>query len=258
MSDTGRVTFRHVRLRSLPGIRIPAEMTTQQTLKAAVAHAAVEEILPLLQADTVLGVGTGSTVDCFIEALAPYRARFRAACSSSARSTQRLCAVGIPVLDLNEVSSMPVYVDGADEIDAQGCMIKGGGGALTREKIVASAADKFVCIADDSKFVERLGAFALPIEVIPMARAVVAQRLHALGGAPVLRADFVTDNGNVILDVAGLHIDQPAELEATINNIPGVVCCGLFAIAPADVLLLATSSGVRRLDLGHAAVIKCR
>jgi len=222
-------------------------MTPQQTLKAAAAHAAVQDILPLLHADAVLGVGTGSTVDCFIQALAPYKARFRGACSSSERSTQGLTAAGIPVLDLNDVASMPAYVDGADEIDARGCMIKGGGGALTREKIVASAADKFVCIADDSKLVERLGAFALPIEVIPMARAVVARRLCALGGAPVLRGDFVTDNGHVILDVAGLHIADPAKLEAEINNIPGVVCCGLFALAPADVLLLAGENGVRRL-----------
>jgi len=222
-------------------------MTPQQTLKAAVAHAAVEDILPLLHADAVLGVGTGSTVDCFIQALAPYKTRFRGACSSSERSTQGLTAAGIPVFDLNDVAAMPVYVDGADEIDAQGCMIKGGGGALTREKIVASAADKFVCIADDSKLVERLGAFALPVEVIPMARAVVARRLRALGGAPVLREQFVTDNGHGILDVAGLHIADPAKLEAEINNIPGVVCCGLFALAPADVLLLAGENGVRRL-----------
>jgi len=233
-------------------------MTPQQALKIAVARAAVEDVLPLLHADAVLGVGTGSTVDCFIQALAPYKTRFRGACSSSERSTQGLTAAGISVLDLNDVAAMPVYVDGADEIDAQGCMIKGGGGALTREKIVASAADKFVCIADDSKFVERLGAFALPVEVIPMARGVVARRLQALGGAPVLRADFVTDNGNVILDVAGLPIAQPAQLEAEINNIPGVVCCGLFAIAPAHALLLAAPSGVRRLNFGHAAVIKCR
>jgi len=228
-------------------------MTSQHALKTAVARAAVEEILPLLQADAVLGVGTGSTVDCFIQALAPYKTHFRGACSSSERSTQGLTAVGIPVLDLNEVAAMPVYVDGADEIDAQGCMIKGGGGALTREKIVASAADKFVCIADDSKLVECLGAFALPIEVIPMARAVVARRLRALGGAPALREGFVTDNGNVILDVAGLRIADPAKLEADINNIPGVVCCGLFALAPANVLLLAGESGVRRLHWDREA-----
>jgi len=228
-------------------------MTTQQALKTAVAQAAVEEILPLLQPDTVLGVGTGSTVDCFIQALAPHKTRFRGAWSSSARSTQHLNAVGIPVLDLNDVSHMPAYVDGADEIDARGCMIKGGGGALTREKIVASVADTFVCIVDASKLVERLGAFALPVEVIPMARAAVARRLCTLGGAPVLRAGFVTDNGNVILDVAGLALDDPVKLEADISRIPGVVCCGLFAIAPADVLLLATPIGVRRLHWDRQA-----
>jgi len=222
----------------------------QQDLKIAVARAAVQEILPMLHADAVLGIGTGSTVDCFIAALAPYRTRFRGACSSSQRSTQGLTDAGIAVFDLNDVHSLPVYVDGADEIDAQGRMIKGGGGALTREKIVASAADVFVCIADESKWVERLGAFALPVEVIPMARAVVARQLQDLGGTPVLREGFVTDNGNVILDVAGLlnaADANPASLEAVLNNIPGVVCCGLFAIAPAKVLLLATSSGVRRL-----------
>jgi len=218
-----------------------------QTLKMAAACAALDEILPVLHADNVLGVGTGSTVDCFIQALAPHRARLRGACSSSVRSTRALAAVGIPVLDLNDVSTMPVYVDGADEIDAQGCMIKGGGGALTREKIVASVAERFICIADASKRVERLGAFALPVEVIPMARAVVARRLQALGGTPVLRAGFTTDNGNVILDVAGLRIDDPRALEAQINHIPGVVCCGLFALAGADVLFLAGSNGVERL-----------
>jgi len=222
-------------------------MTTQQDLKTAAAHAALEEILPLLHADAVLGVGTGSTVDCFIQALAPYRARFRGACSSSERSTRHLTNAGIAVLDLNDVAAMPVYVDGADEIDAQGCMIKGGGGALTREKVVASAADRFVCIADASKLVDSLGAFALPLEVIPMARAVVARRLRALGGTPVLREGFVTDNGNVILDVTGLRITDPAKLEAQINHIPGVVCCGLFALNPADVLLLAGQGGVRRV-----------
>jgi len=228
-------------------------MTAQHALKTAVAQAAVEEILPLLQSDTVLGVGTGSTVDCFIQALAPHQTRFRGACSSSARSTQHLNAVGISVLDLNNVSHMPVYVDGADEIDARGCMIKGGGGALTREKIVASVADTFVCIADASKLVERLGAFALPVEVIPMARAAVVRRLCALGGAPVLRAGFVTDNGNVILDVTGLALDDPVQLETDISRIPGVVCCGLFAITPADVLLLATPTGVRRLHWDREA-----
>jgi len=228
-------------------------MHTQQSLKTAVAHAAVEEILPWLHADTVLGVGTGSTVDCFIQALAPYKTRFRGACSSSERSTRQLMAVGISVFDLNTVDAMPVYVDGADEIDARGCMIKGGGGALTREKIVAFAADKFVCIADASKWVDPLGAFALPVEVIPMARVAVARRLRALGGAPALREGFVTDNGHVILDVAGLAIADPVKLEAEINNIPGVVCCGLFAMVAADVLLLAGQNGVRRVQWDRPA-----
>jgi len=219
----------------------------------AAARAALDEILPILSAASVLGVGTGSTVDCFIQALAPHRARIRGACSSSERSTRALATVGMPVLDLNEVSTMPVYVDGADEIDPQGCMIKGGGGALTREKIVASVAERFICIADASKRVERLGAFALPVEVIPMARAVVARRLQALGGTPVLRAGFTTDNGNVILDVEGLRIDDPSALEAQINHIPGVVCCGLFAMPGADVLFLAGSDGVQRLHWDRSA-----
>jgi len=235
-------------------------MTKQQDLKTAVACAAVEDILPLLQTDTVLGIGTGSTVDLFIQALAPHRTRFRGACSSSARSTRHLTEAGIPVFDLNDVDYLPVYVDGADEIDAQGCMIKGGGGALTREKIVASAAARFLCIADVSKRVARLGAFALPIEILPMARAVVVRHLRTMGGTPVVRAGFTTDNGNQILDVAGLfdaaHTDHPAALEAQLNNIPGVVCCGLFAIAPADVLLLATATGVERHEYRRDAVIK--
>lgn len=222
-------------------------MLTQQELKAAVACAAVDTILPMLSPDAVLGVGTGSTVDLFIDALAAHKGRFRGACSSSERSTQRLAGHGIAVFDLNAIESMPVYVDGADEIDAQLNMIKGGGGALTREKIVASVADSFLCIADESKLVDELGAFALPIEVIPMAAAAVARRVVALGGKPARREGFITDNGNWILDVADLRIAQPAALEQTLNNIPGVVTCGLFALAGADVALLATQQGIRRL-----------
>lgn len=222
-------------------------MFTQQQLKEHVAQAAVEHILPLLAADSVLGVGTGSTVDLFIDALAPHRERFRAACSSSERSTQRLQQHGFRVLDLNTVETMPVYVDGADEIDGRLNMLKGGGGALTREKIVASVAERFVCIADESKLVDVLGKFPLPVEVIPMAAASVSRRLSALGGKPARREDFVTDNGGWILDVSGLAITAPAELESTINDIPGVVTCGLFALSGADAALLSTQQGIRTL-----------
>jgi ribose 5-phosphate isomerase A len=206
-------------------------------------------VLPQLQPDSVLGVGTGSTVDRFIDLLAPHRQAFRAAVSSSERSTRRLRAAGIEVLDLNEVASLALYVDGADEIDHQLNMIKGGGGALTREKIVASVADRFVCIVDESKLVERLGAFPLPIEVIPLAREAVARQVRQLGGQPRLREGFVTDNGNQILDVSGLRYGDPAEFEALLNNIPGVVCCGLFAISGAQVALVAGQAGVSRLEL---------
>ncbi len=222
-------------------------MLTQTELKQNVANAAVEYVLPLLKPDVVLGVGTGSTVDMFIDALAPHKSRLRGAVSSSERSTARLAALGIQVFDLNQIQGMPVYVDGADEIDHGLNMIKGGGGALTREKIVASVADQFVCIVDESKLVQSLGGFPLPVEVIPMAREAVARRLARLGGKPVLRAGFVTDNACQILDVAGLAIARPAELESVINGIPGVVSCGLFALAGADVALISSQDGVRRL-----------
>jgi len=222
-------------------------MLSQQELKQSVAAAAVEYVLPLLGADVVLGVGTGSTADLFIDALAPHRARFKGAVASSERSAARLAGHGIEVFDLNEVRGMPVYVDGADEIDAGLNMIKGGGGALTREKIVASVAERFVCIVDESKLVEQLGAFPLPVEVIPMARASVARRLEGMGGRPQLRSGFVTDNSCQILDVSGLRIAAPAAMEAELNNVPGVVTCGLFALAGADVALLATQQGVREL-----------
>lgn len=221
-------------------------MLSQQELKQNVARAAVDYILPMLSPQSVVGVGTGSTVDLFIDALARHTGAFRAAVSSSERSSARMAALGIPVLDLNQVESLPVYVDGADEIDAGLSMIKGGGGALTREKIVASVAEKFVCIVDESKVVDTLGTFPLPVEVIPMARAAVARSLAALGGTPVLRSGFITDNGCEILDVSGLSISQPAELEARINNIPGVVTCGLFAISGASVALVSTQTGVRQ------------
>lgn len=224
-------------------------MFTQDELKQQAAQAALDYVLPQLQPDSVLGVGTGSTVDRFIDLLAGHRQVFRAAVSSSDRSTQRLQAAGIAVLDLNEVSMMGFYVDGADEIDHELHMIKGGGGALTREKIVASVADRFVCIVDQSKLVERLGRFPLPIEVIPLAREAVAREIRQLGGAPQLRAGFITDNGNQILDVSGLSYPDPAEFEAVLNNIPGVVCCGLFAISGAQVALVAGQQGVARLLL---------
>lgn len=223
-------------------------MLTQIQLKQNVANAAVEYVLPFLKPDTILGVGTGSTVDLFIDALAPYKDRFLGAVSSSERSSARMTALGIQVFDLNQVPTMPLYVDGADEIDQGSNMIKGGGGALTREKVVASVADQYVCIVDESKLVSCLGQFPLPVEVIPMAREAVARRLRELGGQPALREGFVTDNACQILDVSGLAIHEPAQLEALINNIPGVVCCGLFALAGADVVLVSGQNGVRRQD----------
>lgn len=222
-------------------------MLTQQELKQNAAQAAVDYILPMLRPEVIVGVGTGSTADLFIDGLAMHKERFRGAVSSSDRSSARLSALGVRVFDLNDVQTMPVYVDGADEIDAGLHMIKGGGGALTREKIVASVAERFVCIVDESKLVQKLGRFPLPVEVIPMARAAVARELVRLGGQPVLREGFVTDNGCEILDVAGLAIAQPEQLEAAINNIPGVVTCGLFAIAGADIALMSTQDGVREL-----------
>jgi ribose 5-phosphate isomerase A len=217
---------------------------TQDELKQAAARAAVEEV----PADCVLGVGTGSTADYFVDALAERGVRLAGTVASSARTAQRLAARGFAVLDLNEVASLPLYVDGADEIDGNLAMIKGGGGALTREKIVAAVAERFVCVADASKRVATLGRFPLPVEVIPMARAHVARRLAALGGCPVLREHFVTDNGNVILDVHGLAIGAPEALEAEIDGIAGVVTNGLFARRAADVLLLGTPEGVRRFE----------
>ncbi len=217
---------------------------TQDELKQAVARAALRHVVP----DAVIGVGTGSTVNFFIDALATMRERVRAAVSSSERSTERLRAHGIEVLDLNQAGRIPVYIDGADEIDPGGAMIKGGGGALTREKIIAEAADRFVCIVDSSKLVPVLGSFALPVEVVPMARELVRARLRELGGDPVLREGFVTDNGNQILDVRGLRIEHPAELESRLNQIPGIVTVGLFARRGADVALVGGADGVTQRD----------
>jgi ribose 5-phosphate isomerase A len=222
-------------------------MLSQQELKQQAATAALEIVDEVAGPEVIIGVGTGSTADLFIDGLARFKGRLRGTVASSERSAARLAALGIPVLDLNDVDHMPVYIDGADEIDGRLHMIKGGGGAQTREKIVASVADRFVCIADESKLVEQLGAFPLPVEVIPMARAAVARKLTALGGRPVLRAGFVTDNGNVILDVAGLRITDAPALEMQINNLAGVVTCGLFTQPGADVALLATQQGIRRL-----------
>jgi ribose 5-phosphate isomerase A len=218
-------------------------LKTQQQLKREVAEAALRFVQP----GRVLGVGTGSTVDLFIDALAASKLDVRQAVSSSDRSTAKLAAIGIAVLDLNEVEDLPVYIDGADEIDPGLHMIKGGGAALTREKIIAAVAQRFVCIADASKKVDVLGRFPLPVEVIPMARAHVARALAALGGRPVWRQGVVTDNGNAILDVHGLSIADPVAMEAKINQIVGVVTNGLFAMRGADVLLLGGEDGVREL-----------
>ena len=213
---------------------------TQDELKAAVAGAA----LAYVPGEGVIGIGSGSTVNLFIDALGESKVRIRAVASSEA-SAQRLRKHGLAVMDLNEVAELPVYIDGADEITAAFAMIKGGGGALTREKIVAAVARRFVCIADQSKLVATLGRFPLPVEVIPMARAYVEREMARRGGEPRLRAGFTTDNGNQILDVHGLTISEPERLEAEINQIAGVVTNGLFARRGADVLLLGTSEGVR-------------
>ena len=216
---------------------------TQDELKALVGQAALAYVEP----GTVVGVGTGSTVNCFIDALATMRERIAGAVSSSEASSERLRAHGIAVLDSNGVARIPVYIDGADEIDHAGRMIKGGGAALTREKIVADIAARFVCIADESKLVTTLGRFPLPVEVIPMATAQVARRLHSLGGEPTLREGVVTDNGCRIIDVRGLSITDPAGLEAEINQWPGVVTVGIFARHRASICLLGTPQGVRTL-----------
>ncbi len=216
------------------------DTSLQDAMKRAAAHAALEH---LPQGCKVIGVGTGSTVNYFIDALARIKGDIDACVSSSEASSARLKALGIPVLDLNAAGDIDVYVDGADEINHHMHMIKGGGGALTREKIVAEAAHQFICIADQSKYVEKLGAFPLPVEVIPMARSLVARKLVKLGGHPEWRQNFVTDNGNVILDVHDLDIQSPVEMEELINHIPGVVCCGLFARRHADVLLLGQEDG---------------
>ncbi len=216
---------------------------TQDELKQAVAREAIKHVVE----DAVIGVGTGSTANFFIDELAKMKNRIAGAVASSERSAERLKRHGIRVLDLNSVNELPVYIDGADEITEHLAMIKGGGGALTREKIVAAVAKEFVCIADESKLVPVLGKFPLPVEVIPMARAYVARQMVKLGGQPKLREGFATDNGNIVLDVWGLSILNPVELETAINNITGVVTNGLFARRGADLLLLGTKTGVRTI-----------
>ena len=213
----------------------------QQQQKQQVAEAALRFVRP----DSVLGVGTGSTVNCFIEVLAASRIRLEAAVSSSEATTALLESQGIEVRDLNHAGTLDIYIDGADEFDSHRRLIKGGGGALTREKIVSAASRRFVCIVDESKKVGVLGKFPLPVEVIPMARSYVARQLVAMGGQPELRQDFLTDNGNVILDVHNMDLVDPVRVEKALNDIPGIVTCGLWALRPAEVVLMAGSGGVQ-------------
>lgn len=217
---------------------------SQARLKIEVARAALEFVEPGM----VLGVGTGSTVNAFIDELSSSGIRLSGAVSSSEATTERLRGIGVEVLDLNHTGDLELYVDGADEVDEHRRLIKGGGGALTREKIIAAASRRFVCIVDESKCVSVLGEFPLPVEVVPMARAYVARKLVGLGGRPELREGFTTDNGNLVLDVRKLDILEPVKLETEINQIPGVVTCGLFARRPADVVLVAGERGITRRD----------
>ena len=217
---------------------------TQDSRKRQVAEAAFEKIRHLLDKNTPIGIGSGSTANCFIDVLAESKCDILGVVAASKTSEDRLKQYGIDLLDLNATGSLPVYVDGADEVDPNLCLIKGGGAALTREKIIAAASTQFICIADDSKWVEILGTFPLPVEVIPMARSLVGRALVELGGDPEYRHGVVTDNGNLILDVYGLKIVDPKELELAINQIPGVVTCGLFSKRPADFLLLASDTGI--------------
>ncbi len=216
---------------------------SQDEMKKQVAEAALEYV----EAGMIVGIGTGSTANHFIDGLAKMKGKIDGTVASSEASAERLRGHGIEVMELNAVGNIPLYVDGADESNKYLHLIKGGGGALTREKIVAAAAEKFVCIADESKLVDMLGAFPLPIEVIPMARSYVARQLVKLGGEPVYREGFVTDNGNIILDIHNMEILNPVELEVALNSIVGVVTNGLFAQRPADVLLLGTQDGVRSI-----------
>lgn len=222
-------------------------MKTQAQLKQDVAQAAFDYVRGRVGDKAVLGIGTGSTANCFIDLLAGIKAQIDATVASSEASAQRLRSHGIPVLDLNAVDGVDIYIDGADEANAALELVKGGGGALTREKIVAAVAREFVCIADESKLVARLGTFPLPVEVIPMARSHVGRELLKLGADPVYRQGVLTDNGNIIIDAHSLQVLDARTLEERINNITGVVCNGLFARRPADLLLLAGQNGVREL-----------
>jgi ribose 5-phosphate isomerase A len=213
---------------------------SQSRLKIEVARAALKHV----EAGMVLGVGTGSTVNAFIDELESSGTRLEGAVSSSEETTRRLKGIGVSVLELNHTGDLDVYIDGADEVDGHRRLIKGGGGALTREKVIAGASRRFVCIVDASKRVEVLGEFPLPVEVIPMARSFVARQLRKLGGQPELREDFTTDNGNVILDVRNIDLVDPGKIESAINDIPGVVTCGVFAHRGADTVLVASESGI--------------
>ena len=226
---------------------IAQTLSPQDELKKAVAQVAVDYVLPKLKDNIIVGIGTGSTANFFIDLLAVHKNKVAGTVASSEASAKRLRNHGMVVHDLNAVSAVEVYVDGADETNERLELIKGGGGALTREKIVAACAKEFICIVDESKLVKRLGAFPLPVEVIPMARSHVARQLARLGGTPVLREGFTTDNGNIILDVRNLDMPVPCQMEEKINNITGVVCNGLFALRPADLLIIGGRSGVRSL-----------
>ncbi|MGB2474052.1 MAG: ribose-5-phosphate isomerase RpiA [Litorivicinaceae bacterium] len=217
---------------------------SQDAKKRRVAEAAFEKVRHLIDSETPIGIGTGSTANCFIDVLAESKIQVLGAVASSEATAERLAHYGIALLDLNATGTLPVYVDGADEADTNLNLIKGGGAALTREKIIAEASVQFVCIADDSKYVDLLGRFPLPVEVIPLARSLVGRALVELGGDPEYRQGIVTDNGNLILDVHGMCINDPKSLELAINQIPGVVTCGLFAKRPADVLLLASDKDI--------------
>ena len=217
----------------------------QDELKRRVARVAIDAVEGMLGTGQIVGVGTGSTTNHFIDALAKLKHRFDAAVSSSVASTERLATHGIRVVDLNDADAISVYVDGADEVEPGGALVKGGGGAHTREKIVAAAADRFICIVDDSKMVDALGAFGVPVEVVPMARRPVADRIRTLGGDVRERVGFVTDNGNAVLDVHGLAIADPDALEARINNLPGVLENGIFAANRPDLVLVGSAHGVR-------------
>ncbi len=224
-------------------------MLTQDQLKLSAAQSAVSYVLPLLNHNSVVGVGTGSTVNFFIDELAKHKHAFAAAVSSSNRSTERMSKHGIKVVSLNDVTSLDVYIDGADEVNSDFIMVKGGGGALTQEKIVASVAKSFVCIVDESKLVDKFGKFPLPVEVVPLARNAVARELKKLGGTPVWREGFITDNNGHILDVANLNSNSEIalQLESRINNIPGVICCGYFAQNKANVVVISGQQGVKIL-----------